>query len=72
MQYHYIDASDEEKTKLILERALDNVGQHMQGAEIWTTFIDFEMSRNRMGFVNLLCYMGIKTPLLECEKIETK
>ncbi len=51
---------------------MDNVGQHMQGAEIWTEFIDFEMALNHMGFVNLLGYMAVKTPLLECEKIEAK
>jgi len=52
-----------------LERAMDNVGQHMQGAEIWTEFIDFEMALNHMGFVNLIGYMAVKTPLLDCDKI---
>jgi hypothetical protein len=36
MQYFYIENADENKTKIVLERALDNVGQHMQAAEIWT------------------------------------
>ena len=63
VQHHYMNNSDEEKTRQILERALDNVGHHMQGAEIWTEFIDFELMLNHVGFVNLLCYMAIKTPL---------
>jgi len=29
MQYLYINNQDEEKTKQIMERAMDNVGQHM-------------------------------------------
>lgn len=51
---------------------MDNVGQHMHGAQIWTEFIDFEMALNHMGFVCLLGYMAIKTPLLDSEKIEAK
>ena len=51
---------------------MDNVGQHMQGAEIWTEFIDFEMALNHMSFVNLLGYMAVKTPLLNSDKIEAR
>jgi hypothetical protein len=51
---------------------MDNVGQHMQGAEIWTEFIDFEMSLNHMSFVNLLGYLAVKTPLLDSDKIEAR
>lgn len=72
MQYLYINNQDEEKTKQIMERAMDNVGQHMQATEIWTEFIDFELALNHMGFVNLLGYTAVKTPLLDCEKILTK
>jgi hypothetical protein len=46
---------------------MDNVGQHMQGADIWTEFIDFEIAMNHMGFVNLLGYLSIKTPLLDSD-----
>jgi hypothetical protein len=63
---------DEEKCKQILERALDNVGQHMRGAEIWFKYIDFEMMNNNLGFVNLLCYLSVRTPLLMCEEVEKK
>lgn len=55
-----------------MERAMDNVGQHMKAAEIWTQFIDFEIGLNNLGFVNLLCYLAIKTPLLDHEKLEEK
>lgn len=55
-----------------MERAIDNVGQHMQATEIWTEFIDFELALNHMGFVNLLGFTAVKTPLLDCEKILTK
>ena len=72
MQYLYINNQDEEKTKQIMERAMDNVGQHMQATEIWTEFIDFELALNHMGFVNLLGYTAVKTPLLDSEKILTK
>lgn len=51
---------------------MDNVGQHMKAADIWLTFIDYEMSLNNLGFVNLLFYLAIKTPLLETEKVETR
>ena len=64
MQHHYIQNQDEEKCKQILERAMDNVGQHMHGYEIWDQFMDFEMSLNHMGFINLLGYLAVKTPLL--------
>lgn len=72
MQYHYLLNSDEEKAKLVLERAADNVGQHMQGGEIWNQFIDFELALNHMGFVNLLGFIAIKTPLLDSENILAK
>ena len=51
---------------------MDNVGQHMKAAEIWSQFIDFESSLNNLGFVNLLGYLSVKTPLLECGKMEEK
>lgn len=50
---------------------MDNVGQHMKAGDIWSTFIDFEIGENHLGFVNLLCYLSIKTPLLDYEKMET-
>lgn len=40
---YYIHAREIDKTKLIFERALDNVGGHMKGAEIWVKYADFEM-----------------------------
>ena len=57
---------------MVLERAADNVGQHMQGGEIWNQFIDFELALNHMGFVNLLGFIAIKTPLLDSDTILAK
>lgn len=51
---------------------MDNVGQHMHGGEIWIAFIDFEMSLNHLGFVGLIGYLALKTPLVEAEIIEEK
>ena len=72
MEIHYFTNQDEEKCKQIMERAIDNAGQHMKGAEIWTKYIDFEMTLNHLGFVNLLCYLSVRTPLLNHEDIERK
>jgi len=72
IQYHYIDNADEDKCKQILERAMDNVGHHMKAGEIWQHFIDFETAQNHMGFVNLLGYLAIKTPLLDTDSIVEK
>jgi hypothetical protein len=44
----------------------------MQGGEIWTQFIDFELALGQMGFVNLLGYLSVKTPLLDSEVILQK
>ena len=49
MDNYYLKNQDEEKTKLIYERALDNVGNHMKGSEVWLKYVDFEMMRNHMG-----------------------
>jgi hypothetical protein len=65
LQHCYINNQDEEKTKQVMERAMDNVGQHMLGAEVWLEHIDFEMALNHMGFVCLLGYMAVKTPLMD-------
>jgi hemerythrin len=72
LEYHYLNNQDEEKYKQILERAIDNVGQHMKGGEIWMKYIDFETANNHLGFMNLLCYMSIKTPQLETSQLEAK
>ena len=72
IQHHYVVNQDEEKCKLVLERAMDNVGQHMQGGEVWSEFVDFELALNHMGFVNLLGYLSVKTPLLDCESMLSK
>ena len=55
-----------------MERAMDNVGQHMQAGEIWTEFLDFEMALNHMAMVGLIGYMAVKTPLIECQKVEAR
>ena len=57
---------------MILERALDNVGNHMKAADIWLKYTEFEMIQNRMGFLNLLFFLAIKTPLLDIQVIEDK
>jgi hypothetical protein len=60
-----VNNQDEEKCKAILERAIDNVGQHMLSAEIWKRFFDFEEALNHLGFANLIGYLAIKTPLID-------
>ncbi len=70
MTNFFIKNQDEEKTKQIFERALDNVGNHMKAADIWLKYVDFEMMLNHMGFMNLLLYQALKTPLLDVESIE--
>jgi hypothetical protein len=60
-----VKANDYDKTKAIFERAIDNVGNHMRAADIWVKYIEFEIMQNHMGFMNLICYMALKTPLLE-------
>jgi hypothetical protein len=37
----------------------------MRAADIWVKYIEFEIMQNHMGFMNLICYMALKTPLLE-------
>lgn len=44
----------------------------MKGGDIWNGYIDFEMTNNHLGFVNLLCYMAVKTPLLMASDFEQK
>lgn len=46
VQYHYIQNGDEEKAKLILERAVDTIGQHLQAGEVWTQLMDFLLALN--------------------------
>ena len=64
MEYHFFTNNDDEKTKQIFERAMDNVGQHMRSAEIWQKYIDYELTLNHLAIVNLLYYLSIRTPLL--------
>lgn len=56
MENYYYKTQDQEKTKMIFERALDNVGNHMKAADIWIKYADFELSQNRMGFLNLILF----------------
>ncbi|CDW82944.1 pre-mrna-processing factor [Stylonychia lemnae] len=72
MEIHYFTNQEEDKCKQIFERAVDNVGQHMKGLEIWTKYMDFETTLNHMSFVNLLGYLSVKTPLIGTEEAETK
>lgn len=52
------------KTKAILERAMESVGHtRVDSGCIWLKYIDFEIIRNNMALVNLLCYMAVSTPL---------
>lgn len=72
VQNHYLVNNDEEKCKQILERSIDNIGLHMKSSEIWNQFIDYETSLNNMGFANLLCYLAIKTPLVDSDQMLEK
>lgn len=42
----------------------------MKGGDIWNGYIDFEMTSNHLGFANLLCYIAIRTPLIDSTSIE--
>jgi hypothetical protein len=44
----------------------------MKGGEIWSKYIDFEVANNHLGFMNLLCYLSIRTPLLDTSDLEAK
>ena len=44
----------------------------MRAGEIWKKYIDFELLNNHMGFMNLLCYLSIKTPLLDSNELLNK
>lgn len=72
IDYQYMANQDEEKCKQILERALDNVGQHMRAADIWQKYIDFEIMNNNLGFASLLSFLSVKTPLLMTEEVEKR
>ena len=66
----YTEAKKEMKLAQIFDKALDNVALHdMDSAEIWLKYIDFEILRNNMAKVNLLCFMAMETPLKE-EKLK--
>jgi len=44
----------------------------MKGLDIWTKYMDFETTLNHMGFVNLLGYLSVRTPLIGTEEAEKK
>mmetsp|Transcript_12880 Transcript_12880/g.9326 ORF Transcript_12880/g.9326 Transcript_12880/m.9326 type:complete len:81 (+) Transcript_12880:348-590(+) len=44
----------------------------MKSAEIWLKYVDLEMMQNHMGFMNLLLYLAVKTPLLGIEEVQHK
>ena len=39
---------------------------------MWLKYVDLELMLNHMGFMNLLLFLAIKTPLLDIEVIENK
>lgn len=60
----YTEAKKETKLAQIFDKALDNVGLYDQdSAEVWLKYIDFEILRDNMAKVNLLCFMALETPL---------
>ena len=60
----YTEAKKETKLAQIFDKALDNVGLYdLDSAQIWLKYIDFEILRNNMAKVNLLCFMALETPL---------
>jgi len=44
----------------------------MKAAEIWLKYIDYQLMNNKMGFMNLLFYLCLKTPLLDVETVEQR
>ena len=41
----------------------------MSAGPIWQKYIEFELLNNHMGFMNLLCYLSIRTPLIDNESL---
>lgn len=44
----------------------------MKAADIWVKYADFLLAVNNMGFLNLIYYQALKTPLIDIENIEQK
>ena len=63
---------DEEAAGSVFERAIQACGQSTRSANIWLLWIDIETSFLNMAKCNLLCYLAIKTPLLDHELIMAK
>jgi hypothetical protein len=59
----WTQAEKDTKMKQVLDKALESVGQsHMDSAPLWIKYIDFEITRNNLAMVNLLCYIAVQTP----------
>lgn len=65
-------AHSEETANSVFVRAIQAVGQSTRSANIWLMWIDFEMSFLNMAKCNLLCYLALKTPLLDHELVLNK
>ena len=65
-------AHDDEQTNATFERAIQAVGQLTRATNIWLMWIDFETSFLNMAKCNLLCYLAIKTPLLDIDAVLNK
>jgi len=65
-------AHSDDLTNSVFERAIQAVGQLTRATNIWLMWIDFEMSFLNMAKCSLLCYLALKTPLLEIDLVLNK
>lgn len=55
----------EATTRLNFERAMQNVGHSLRSVNLWLMWIDFETMYSNWAKCNLLCYLALKTPLID-------
>jgi hypothetical protein len=65
----YMVVHEGEQSNPVFERAIQAVGKSTRSGNIWLLWIDSEMSFLNMAKCNLICYLAVKTPLLEHEPI---
>ena len=69
---HLEGTEGEAVTKGVFERAIQAVGKHMKADSIWLMYIDFETQFMHCGFINLLYFMAVQTPLVKHDIILEK
>lgn len=59
----------EDSAAAVFERAIQAVGQSTRSANIWQMGIDISIGNLHMAKCHLLCYLAVRTPLLEHKSI---